>query len=123
MNTYLEIVKKWIAMANYQEIKNETEALQPGTRCFKRGICRIFVSPPFGECGWHLSISSSSRDPTWEEIRDAWYDLVPEAHKKNGAIFFPPKDEYINVHKYCFHIHEVPPDLKNCISLIQQSSH
>lgn len=104
-------------MASYQELKLDSPGVQPGTRLFKRGVCRIMISPPYGDLGWHMSISCSSRDPLWDEIRDAWYDLVPEAAAKNGAMFFPPKDEYVNVHKHCFHVHEVPLDLKNCLKV------
>lgn len=87
--------------------------IQPGTKVYTRGFCSIMVSPPFKDSGWHMSISCAKRNPTWEEIRDAWYDLIPDADKRNGAMFFPPKGEYVNVHSYCFHIHEVPLDLKN----------
>lgn len=59
-----------------------------------------------------MSISTPYRDPTWEEIKTAWYKFIPDADKRNGAMFFPPKDEYVNVHKYCFHIHEVLMDVK-----------
>jgi hypothetical protein len=59
-----------------------------------------------------MSISTSYRNPIWEEIRDAWYDLVPDSGKKNAAMFFPPLNEYINVAKHCFHVHEVPIDIK-----------
>lgn len=72
----------------------------------------MMVSPPTGKCGWHISISCANRNPTWEEIRDAWYTLVPESDRRNGAMFFPPKDEYVNLHQHCFHVHEVPINLK-----------
>ena len=96
----------------YKEQECTIPFLQPGTRKFQRGGCTILVSPPFQNSGWHMSISTSYRDPSWQEIRDAWYDLVPEAASRNAAMFFPPKDEYVNVQKYCFHIHEVPLDIK-----------
>lgn len=88
------------------------ELLQDGTQVHTRGACKILVSPPFGNIGWHMSISTSYRDPTWKEIRDAWYDLIPDAEIRNGAMFFPPKEEYVNVHPYCFHVHEVNLDCK-----------
>lgn len=88
------------------------EMLQDGTKMYQRGGCKVLVSPPFGNLGWHMSISTSYRDPTWKEIRDAWYDLIPDADKKHGAMFFPPKDEYVNLHNHCFHVHEVTEDSK-----------
>ncbi len=93
---------------HYKEMFADTSHLQPGSKAYKRGSCIIILSPPHGQCGWHMSISTSYRDPTWKEIRDAWYDLVPDAETKNGAMFFPPKEEYVDVQKYCFHVHEMP---------------
>lgn len=99
-------------MSKYKEVECHLALLQPGTKAYTRGALKIMVSPPFGNAGWHMSISTGYRDPIWSEIRDAWYDLVPDADKRNAAMFFPPKDEYVNAHKYCFHVHEVPLDLK-----------
>ena len=56
---------------------------------------------------WHMSISCKDRNPTWEEIRDAWYKLVPNAKNITGAMYFPPEEEYVNVHQHCFHVYEV----------------
>ncbi len=109
-------------MKTYHEQKIDLIGLQPGTRCFKRGVCKIIVSPPFRQCGWHMSISCAAREPLWNEIRDAWYDLIPNSDQRNGAMFFPPKDEYVNVHKFCFHIHEVSKDLKNCFVLSKEEN-
>lgn len=54
---------------------------------------------------WHLSIAHAERDPSWEEIRDARYQFVPdEAHV---AMILPPKDEYVNAHEHCFHLWEI----------------
>lgn len=101
----------------YQPIEMDNEHLQPGTLCFKRGVCKILISPPYNDLGWHMSISCANRDPQWNEIKEAWYDLIPDAENRNGAMFFPPKDEYVNVHKYCFHIHEVSKDMKTNLRL------
>lgn len=58
--------------------------------------------------GWHLSISHPTRYPTWEEIRDARYELLPDACTM--GMLLPPKAEYVNLHPNCFHLHEVPDD-------------
>ena len=55
--------------------------------------------------GWHLSISHPSRYPTWDEIRDARYDLLPDGCTM--AMLLPPKGEYVNLHRNCFHLHEI----------------
>lgn len=56
---------------------------------------------------WHMSISVPYRYPTWDEIYQAWYDLVPEAQERQGAIILPRKAEYVNIHPNCFHVHEL----------------
>lgn len=83
-----------------------------GTNVYTKGDLLIMISNPHHNVGWHMSISLPFRNPTWEEIRDAWYDLVPGATKMNAAMFLPPKDEYVNVYEYCFHVHQVPLDFK-----------
>jgi hypothetical protein len=52
----------------------------------------------------HISISTPNRQPSWNEIKSIKYQLLPYV---NMAIMFPPKDEYVDVHKYCFHIYEL----------------
>jgi hypothetical protein len=65
--------------------------------------CMVIVS--YEPNGWHLSISHPSRNPTWEEIRTARYELVPDQVKM--AMILPPKAEYVNVHEFCFHLYEI----------------
>lgn len=103
-------------MSLYKEIKADIRFLQPGTRVYHKGSLNILVSPPHEGYGWHMSISTCYRNPTWEEIRDAWYALIPDSEKKNGAMFFPPQAEYVNLQQYCFHVHEVPLDCKTSSS-------
>ena len=65
----------------------------------------IFIASENGK--WHMSCSRKDRNPYWEEIRNAWYDNVPNAEHLTGAMYFPPKSEYVNVMEHCFHIYEV----------------
>lgn len=75
------------------------------------GECRIIVSrdmhgtKEFGPVRWHLSISCVDRYPTWDEIHEARYRLLPD--KCMMAIILPPKAEYVNIHPNCFHLHEI----------------
>jgi hypothetical protein len=82
--------------------------IQPGTRRFKMGRVLILLSPPVveEEMGWHMSISHPERYPSWDEIAKAWYDLVPEADKREGVMILPKREDYVNIHNFCFHIHE-----------------
>lgn len=82
--------------------------LEPGTRVYQLGQCMIFVSPPFLGYGWHLSISHPSRYPTWDEVAKARYDLLPT--DITIAQILPPPGEYVNVHEFCFHLHQIAPE-------------
>ena len=68
------------------------------------GNCRVLVGQE--PQGWHLSISCPNRNPTWEEIKQARYDLLP--HDVTMAMILPPTSEYINIHNFCFHLHQIP---------------
>jgi hypothetical protein len=76
-------------------------------QAYSKGDCNIWVSREVhGGClRWHMSISCKNRYPTWEEQRDARYDLLPD--NLTMAMLLPPKREYVNVHPNCFHWHEI----------------
>ena len=78
----------------------------PGTRAYAKGGARCFVSREPG--GWHLSISRPDRYPGWDEIKDARYRFVP--NEVTMAMILPPKEDYVNFHPYCFHLHEIEGD-------------
>lgn len=65
--------------------------------------CKILVSREMGK--WHLSISRPERYPDWDDIRDARYALLPD--NITMAMLLPPTSQYVNVHKNCFHLHEI----------------
>lgn len=58
---------------------------------------------------WHLSISTPKRYPTWDEIFQARYKFIPDAIRMSMDL--PPKEEYVNNHKFCFHLWEQRPSL------------
>lgn len=91
----------------YTELFEPVQGIQKGTKIYRKGGCKILVSPPTEETKWHLSISRKNRLPSWNEVRDAWYDLVPDADNRTAAMMLPPKMDYINIHKYCFHVMEL----------------
>jgi len=82
--------------------------MQAGTRTFKMGRVQIFVSPPDErfKMGWHMSISHPERYPTWDEVAAAWYQLVPDADNRVGAMILPKREDYISIHNFCFQVHE-----------------
>lgn len=83
---------------------------------YQRGPCRIILSGPYerSQIGWHFSISCADRNPTWEEQRDARYDLIPDGVYMVQIL--PPKAEYVNVHKFTFHWHEAGPKFFDPVS-------
>lgn len=83
--------------------------MEAGTKTYKMGKVKIFVSPPdarFAQSSWHMSISHPDRYPTWDEVASAWYQLVPDADNRVGAMMLPKKADYISIHNYCFQVHE-----------------
>ena len=101
---------------NRQFIALPDTVLPPFLRQFctawKFGECRIFVGmEPTGTGGalrWHLSISHPSRYPTWDEIKEARYQLIPNL--VTVALVLPPQEQYVNLHPNCFHLSEVDPN-------------
>lgn len=77
--------------------------IEPNLRTFRNGELWIMTGWT-AQDGWHLSISHADRYPTWDEIRDARYALLPD--NTMIAMFLPPKGEYVNVHPNCFHLWE-----------------
>lgn len=68
-------------------------------RRFQMGPCNIMVGrEPAGANGellWHLTISTPSRHPNWDEIKTARYRLLPL--DICFAMLLPPPDQYVNV--------------------------
>jgi hypothetical protein len=81
--------------------------LEPNTKRFRMGKVQIMVSPPHQNRGWHMSISREDHYPSWDEVAKAWYGLIPGAEASTGVMVLPPKVEYVNVHNFCFHVHEL----------------
>ncbi len=72
------------------------------------GPCRI-LRQHTPSLGWHLSISHPKRYPTWDELAEARYQLLPD--DVTMVVVLPPSDQYVNAHPNCFHLHEaVNPD-------------
>lgn len=83
---------------------NQT-AQQCGTRSYKtsNGCSVIVSSREYGR--WHLSIAHPRRYPTWDEIKDARYRLVPD--DVHMVMALPPKKFYLNLHPNAFHLWEL----------------
>jgi hypothetical protein len=61
--------------------------------------------PPDATLLWHMSIAHERRYPTWDEIADVRYELVPD--DVTMALLLPPSDEYVNAHEFCFHLWQI----------------
>jgi len=78
--------------------------LERNARAYAMGECRIITGR--GAAGWHLSISHPTRYPTWDEVAEARYNLLPL--NATIAMLLPPPSEYVNIHDTTFHLWEVP---------------
>jgi hypothetical protein len=74
-------------------------------RLYLMGDCSVIVTREFDE--WHMSISNRDRYPTWMEISEAWYRLVPGAKDFTAALILPPLHEYINLNEFCMQVHQI----------------
>lgn len=76
-----------------------------GTKAFLTNTgCSIIVSA--NEDGrWHISIAHPDRYPTWDEIKDARYQFVPD--EIHMVMPLPPERFYLNVHRNAFHLWEL----------------
>jgi hypothetical protein len=61
--------------------------------------------PPEALNVWHLSIAHEHRYPTWDEIADVRYELVPD--DVTMAMLLPPSGEYVNANEHCFHLWQI----------------
>jgi hypothetical protein len=79
------------------------DLIEHGSKAYRLGACMIIVSEQAP--GWHMSISRRDRLPSWEEVRDARYALIPD--EVLMAMLLPPKADYVNVHPFCFQLYQV----------------
>jgi hypothetical protein len=73
-------------------------------KAFRSGGLAVIVSLDQPGDRWHLSISHAHRYPTYEEIKEARYALIPD-HVYMAQIF-PPRGQFVNLHPNFFHLHE-----------------
>jgi hypothetical protein len=68
---------------------------------------------PVGRDGrplWHLSVSHAARLPSWDELKAAKYQIVPEDVVM--VLVFPRRAAaYVNLHPNCLHLWEAEPEL------------
>jgi hypothetical protein len=74
-------------------------------RTYMYGECSVIVTKQYELI--HMSISHPSRYPTWDEIAAVRYQLIPAA--SDAVMVLPPEREYINIHNFCFQVHECKP--------------
>jgi hypothetical protein len=84
----------WVELANCP---------MPGARLFRSGELAAMVGKEGGR--YHLSVSCRDRYPTYDEIADARYDLLPKS-VRDMAMVLPHPDDYVNLGDV-FHLWEV----------------
>lgn len=60
------------------------------------------------EGGWHMSMSKKDKMPTYEEMKDMRYKMLP--NRIYACEIFPPREEFVNRHPFCRHLWEMPKD-------------
>ena len=82
---------------------------------YSLGQCSVILTRDAGR--WHLSIAHPRRYPTWDEIHEARYTLLP-SEEIFMAMITPPKRFYVNLHPNCFHLWEMKD--KELIEIVKQ---
>lgn len=116
--------EKKAAALRWKRRQDLESSLPPGHRCYtaaaEDGLFKAVVSKdpagPGGKLIWHLSVSkvdrhgSPDRCPTWDELKSAKYQLVPE--DVCMVLIFPRKSApYVNVATTCLHLWESTEEL------------
>lgn len=73
------------------------------TKMYSKGPLMALVSYENGL--WHLSVSGEGFIPTYNQIKEARYSLVPD--DCHMAMIYPPKSEFVNVHETCLHLFQL----------------
>lgn len=87
-----------------QEEGKRRGLLEPNLRVFDMAECHVLVGR--GPHGWHLSISHPARLPTWEELSEARYRLIPDSAIM--AMVLPSREHYVNINPNVLQLVEVP---------------
>lgn len=68
--------------------------------------CNIIISKDAGL--YHLSISRKDRLPSYDELKSARYQFLPEVPYM--VQIFPPEKDFVNVHEFCLHLWQPSAD-------------
>ena len=75
-------------------------------KAYRLGECTVIITREFGQ--WHLSINHAGREPTWAEISQARYRLLPD--DITMVMLLPPRREYVNINKNVFQLVQLQED-------------
>jgi len=70
----------------------------------RRAPAGIWI-PPNALMLWHLSVSHKNRYPSYDEIADVRYALIPD--DVTMAMLLPPQGQYVNLHDWCLHCWQI----------------
>ena len=93
--------KKYPKITEIENLPQLAQLLEPNSKYYKMGAIFIIVSV-HPETGEHLSISHPSRYPSWDEIAEARYQLLPD--DRAYYMVLPPSNAYGNLAENCFHL-------------------
>ena len=84
--------------------KTWRSTMESDCKAYRMGGCTIFLGTVPGQ-GLHMSIAHPTRYPTWDEVADARYALIPDG--VTMVMVLPPSSQYVNLHPNCFHLHQL----------------
>lgn len=91
--------------------------MTPREGMFIMGRCRILITKDpiedFEDGAWHLSISTENALPSYKEMKEARYRLLPDDIYM--AEIFPPQDEFVNLNPFVRHLFQIDIQKSNFI--------
>lgn len=111
MKTKESLEKFRIPVPSFMDIPTYEEQDDNGfysTGAFKIGELVVLISHNEDEGGWHMSMSKKDKMPTYEEMKDMRYKMLP--NRIYACEIFPPREEFVNRHPFCRHLWEMPKD-------------
>jgi hypothetical protein len=92
-------------MFDIVELKSPLES----AKAYRVGDCTLMVGQENGL--WHISIANQKRYPSWDELKFVRYRFCPD--DITMVMILPPKSDYVDLHKWCFHLWEIKDEKKS----------
>lgn len=99
-------LKRHLEVINMKPKRIDLNKHSPCEGVFKVGDLWVIVTIDNGQ--WHISVSCITRLPKYHEMKTVRYACAPD--EIYMAEIFPPKKEFVNLHKFTRHLWQINQD-------------